>query len=62
MVIYREAVHDELPGIWHSDLITLFLSEGLAFDRDIVPTKNNVDFLRGEVMLSALNGIVYQQV
>ena len=43
-------------------MITDFLKQGLNFDRETVPSLSIVDFLRGEVMLSALNGNVFQEV
>ena len=49
------AVHDEFPGVHHIDLIESFLAEGVTFDRDIIPSTDVIDFIRGPVMLSHIN-------
>merc|ERR1712038_1126785 len=51
-----EAVHDEFPGVHHSTLIAQLLSEGAKIDRNVLPAQSKVDFLRGPVVLSKLNG------
>ena len=45
----------QFPGVHHVDLLESFLKQGVAFDRDVVPSTDVVDFLRGPVMLSHIN-------
>ena len=49
------AVHDEFPGVHHVDLLESYLTEGVTLDRDIIPSTDVIDFIRGPVMLSHIN-------
>ena len=59
-----EAVHDEVPGVYHAQLITEWLEKGSLSTRkpNLFQTKNNRDFLRFPVLLSDMVGHAIRMV
>ena len=61
-----EAVHDEFPGIYHSQMIANWLgdanqslgdaNQSLSFNSNVISRFGKIDFLRGPVMLSDMIG------
>ena len=45
----------QFPGVHHITFLEGLLAENVQFDRDIIPSQNDVDFVRGAVMLSDMN-------
>ena len=59
IVDVAEAVHDEFPGIYHTQMIESWLeSGGLAFSNDAIPRLSQTapDFNRGPIMLADMIG------
>lgn len=57
-----EAVFDEFPGIYHSQMLFRWLKQKTLVGNDIIPKTGNVDFLRGPVMLSDMIGLAIRLV
>lgn len=56
-----QAVNDEFPGIYHSQMIAIWLKDGLSTN-DLIPKSGNVDFLRGPVFFSDMIGVAIRLV
>ena len=50
-----DAVHNEILGIYHLDLIKLFFASGSKVDTTIIPYTCTAEFLRGIVLVCYLN-------
>lgn len=56
-----QAVNNEFPGIYHSQMIAIWLKDGLSTN-DLIPKSGNVDFLRGPVFFSDMIGVAIRLV
>lgn len=56
-----QAVNDEFPGVYHSQMIALWLKDGLSTN-ELIPKSGKVDFLRGPVFFSDMIGVAIRLV
>jgi len=56
-----QAVNDEYPGVYHSQMIANWLKDGLSTNA-LIPKSGNVDFLRGPVFFSDMVGVAIRLV
>lgn len=56
-----QAVNDEFPGVYHSQMIANWLKDGLSTN-ELIPKSGNVDFLRGPVFFSDMIGVAIRLV